>query len=167
MPGLVNQPEDRSPRSRGCPAAPLALEKEAAGLGKSTYVAMAAFRRTLRRFLRFAEEGARASGLTHQQYQLLLAVRGNPNRDWAFVHELADALQIRHHAAVGLVNRCERAGFVRREQDPHDRRHVRVSLTESGATALGRIAYRNRNELRALRESLELVFPEETPHTQR
>ena len=35
--------------------------------------------------------------------------------------------------ATGLVNRMVERGFVRREQDPRDRRVVLVSLTEAGA----------------------------------
>jgi len=49
---------------------------------------VAAFRYQLRRFLRFSEKAARASGLTPQQHQLLLGwratpdVAGRPFRSW-------------------------------------------------------------------------------------
>lgn len=49
-------------------------------ISKSEYEALHAFRHALRRFLRFSEEGARAAGLTAQQHQLLLAVKGQPGR---------------------------------------------------------------------------------------
>jgi DNA-binding MarR family transcriptional regulator len=125
-------------------------------ISKAEYVALAAFRAALRRFLRFSEEGAREAGLTPQQHQLLLAVKGQPDRDWASVSELAEALQVRHHAAVGLVDRCERAGLVQRSPDPEDRRQVQVRLTGQGEEILERLSARNRRELRALQQALRL-----------
>jgi DNA-binding MarR family transcriptional regulator len=123
-------------------------------ISKLDYEALAAFRAALRRFLRFTEEGARAAGLTPQQHQLLLAVKGQPGRDWVSIKEVAEALQVRHHAAVGLVDRCEGAGLVRRVADPHDRRQVRVVLTGAGEKVLERLSARNRRELETLREAL-------------
>src|SRR5260370_37953633 len=96
-------------------------------ISKVEYEALAACWHALRRFLRFSEEGARAAGLTPQQHQLLLVVKGQPGRDWASVSDLAESLQIRHHAAVGLLNRCERAGLAVRSQGPNDRRQVMVN----------------------------------------
>src|SRR5437879_10429198 len=98
-------------------------------ISKADYEALHAFRHALRRFLRFSEQGAREAGLTPQQHQLLLAVKGQPGRDWATVSDLAEALQISHHAAVGLVDRCARAELAQRLPDPDDRRQVRVTLT--------------------------------------
>jgi DNA-binding MarR family transcriptional regulator len=129
-------------------------------LGKADYEALAVFRAALRRFLRFSEEGARGVGLTPQQHQLLLAVKGQPGRDWASITDLAQALQIRHHAAVGLVDRCARAGLVQRAVDPANRRQVRVTLTDQGEALLARLSERNWRELRALRQSFHLPFLE-------
>jgi DNA-binding MarR family transcriptional regulator len=119
-------------------------------LDKSVFEALAAFRYVLRRFLRFSEENARAAGLTPQQYQVLLAIKGQPGREWATVGELAKALQVTHHAAVGLVDRCASAGLARRAPDPDDRRHVRVSLTARGDAVLSALVDRNRRELATL-----------------
>jgi len=123
---------------------------------KAEYEALAGFRQALRRFLKFSEDAARAAGLTAQQHALLLAVRGQPGKDWASITELAIALQIRHHTAVGLTDRCVRAGLVRRGPHPNDRRSVRVELTAKGARMLRRLSLRNRRELRALRWALQL-----------
>jgi DNA-binding MarR family transcriptional regulator len=130
-------------------------------ISKADYEALHAFRHALRRFLHFSEEGARAAGLTAQQHQLLLAVKGQPGRDWATITELAESLQIRHHAAVGLVDRCERAGLVVRAQDPIDRRQVRVSLTDKGEGILAGLSTRNRRELLTLRQALRPLLLEE------
>src|SRR5437870_14477 len=129
-------------------------------ISKSEYEALHAFRYARRRFLRFSAEGARAAGLTGQQHQLLLAVKGQPGRDWASVSDLAESLQIRHHAAVGLVDRCVLAGRVERTPDPHDRRQVRVRLTPKGETLLARLSSRNQRELRTLRQALKAPFLE-------
>jgi DNA-binding MarR family transcriptional regulator len=132
-----------------------------AEINKSEYEALHAFRHALRRFLRFSEEGARAAGLTAQQHQLLLAVKGQPGRDWASVTDLAESLQIRHHAAVGLVDRCVRGKLVERTPDPHDRRQVRVTLTPTGETILARLSSRNQRELHALQQALKAPFLQE------
>src|SRR3954447_10779199 len=129
-----------------------------AEINKSEYEALHAFRHALRRFLRFSEEGARAAGLTAQQHQLLLAVKGQPGRDWASVTDLAESLQIRHHAAVGLVDHCVRADLVERSPDPDERRQVGVSLTQKGETLLARLSSRNQRELRTLRQALKAPF---------
>src|SRR5262245_41677056 len=110
--------------------------RAAPDLDKRDYERLAAFREALRRFLRFTEAGARAAGVTPQQHQLLLAIRGTPKRDWASVGELAEALQVRHHGAVGLVDRSERAGLVARRRDEADRRQVQVHLTREGERIL-------------------------------
>ena len=117
---------------------------------KEEYVALAGFRKSLRRFLRFVEVGAVEAGITPQQHQVLLAIRGQPDREWASVGELSDSLQLKHHATVGLVDRCQAAGLVMRSSLPEDRRVVRVSLTEHGEEILGRLTERNLGELRAL-----------------
>jgi DNA-binding MarR family transcriptional regulator len=136
-------------------------------LRKADYEALAAFRARLRRFLHFSEEGARAAGLTGQQHQLLLAIKGTPERDWCTVAELADALQIRHHAAVGLVDRCTQSRLVARTRAERDRRQVQVRLTRRGELVLARLSSRNRRELAALRAALALPFLDEVGDARR
>lgn len=125
-------------------------------LTKADYVALAAFRAALRRFLHFTETGARAAGLSPQQHQLLLAVKGRPGRDWATVGELAESLGVRHHTAVGLVDRCVDLALVRRHRQGDDRRVVQVWLTPKGARILERLSRQNRRELEALRKALRV-----------
>ena len=57
---------------------------------KAEFEAIAAFRYAIRRFLRFSEQAARRTGITPQQHQLLLAIKGFPGRDTATVTELAE-----------------------------------------------------------------------------
>jgi DNA-binding MarR family transcriptional regulator len=101
---------------------------------------LALFRYELRRFLRFSEKAARASGLTPQRHQLLLGVAGFTGRGWATISELAEFLQERHNAVVGLVQRAVRRGLVRKSPDKRDQRFVRVSLTRAGRAILSQLA---------------------------
>ena len=91
-----------------------------------------AFRVSLRRFQHWSEDQARASGLTHAQHQLLVAIKGHPGDLAPAVGELADYLLLRHHSTVELLDRAEVAGLVRRGPDADDARVVRVMLTAKG-----------------------------------
>jgi DNA-binding MarR family transcriptional regulator len=119
-------------------------------LTKQDFEALARFRFGIRRYLRFSEEAVRRNGLTPQQYQLMLAVKGFPGRDWATVRELAERLQLRHHSVVELVNRAQGQGLIDRAPDPDDGRVVRVSLTQAGERDLGRLSALHRDELRRM-----------------
>ena len=123
-------------------------------IGKSDYEAMAQYRYAIRRFLRFSEDAARETGITPQQYQLLLAIKGYPNRDYANITELAERMQLDHHSAVGLIDRSVERGLVRREQDKEDRRQVQVHLTDGGEDMLRQLAHAHREQLRRMKEDL-------------
>ena len=108
-------------------------------LGDVDYSALAEWRHALRRFLRASERITRGAGVSPTQYQLLLFIRGSPKHVLA-IAELAEKLQIRHQSAVGLVDRCERVGLVRRRRDPANRRRVLVETTRRGTILLRRLA---------------------------
>ncbi len=111
------------------------------------------FRDGLRRFLHWSDQRARAAGLTGAQYQLLLAIRGHAGLP--SVGEVAAHLLLRHHSAVELVDRAERAGLIRRIADATDQRVVRLTLTAAGAARLADLAPAHLEELSRLRPSLE------------
>ncbi len=115
---------------------------------------LAWFRYRLRRFVRFSERAARASGVTPQQHQLLLGVAGFTGRGWATISELAEFLQEQHHAVVGLVERTARRGLVRKEHSRHDRRFVLARLTRRGAAILKKLTQRHLTELARSRTQL-------------
>src|SRR5687767_16015873 len=87
-------------------------------LAKRDFEALARFRFGIRRYLRFSEEIVRKLGLTPQQYQAMLALKGFPDREWATMGELADRLQLRHHTVVELVNRAQAQGLLERVPHP-------------------------------------------------
>src|SRR5437773_751652 len=115
---------------------------------------MAWFRYQLRQFLRFSEKAARACGVTPQQHQLLLGIAGYTGRGWAIISELAEFLQERHNAVVGLVERAARKGLVQKEQGVRDRRFVRVLLTPQGEAVLLKLSELHRDELARVRARL-------------
>ena len=117
---------------------------------KADYEALASFRYALRQFLRFSEEAAEAVGLTPQQHQALLAIRGFPGREQVTIGELAERLQIRHHSAVGLVDRLVAQKLVTRELAEDDRRQVYVALTSHGLGILEQLSNVHRSELRRI-----------------
>ncbi|TDU31144.1 DNA-binding MarR family transcriptional regulator [Panacagrimonas perspica] len=129
------------------PAAPAAITRK-------QFEQLATFRYQLRQFLRFSEQVSREHGITPIQYQLMLQIRGFPERDWATVGELAERLQTRHNAMVSLVTRCEALGIVERTRSETDGRAVHVMLTKKGLQILDRLAPLHHAELQALRDVL-------------
>jgi tellurite resistance protein TerC len=123
-------------------------------LAKEDFEALARFRFGIRRYLRFSEQTVRGQGLTPQQYQLLLALKGFPDREWASVSELADRLQLRQHSVGELVNRAQAQDLVTRASDSPDGRAVRVELTRHGERALSRLSTVHRDELRRIGTAL-------------
>ncbi|MGH2443038.1 MAG: MarR family winged helix-turn-helix transcriptional regulator [Chloroflexota bacterium] len=123
-------------------------------LADSDFRDQADFRAALRRFLRFSEDQARARGLTPQQHLLLLAVRGHAAYPNVSIGDVAEALQIRHHSASLLVDRCVRRGLLERHEDPGDRRRALVHLTDAGQNGLDSITIANRRQIESLKGSL-------------
>ena len=139
------------------------LEKS---LSQADYRALGSFRYEIRRFLHFSEEAARAEGLEPQQHQILLAIQGFDESGGPTIGQLAEHLFLRHHSAVGLIDRLEERGMVTRLRGEEDRRQVRVRMTEAGERTLHRLAHLHREELRRsgpqLVESLLRVIVEHT-----
>ena len=134
-------------------------QDDVAQLQKEDYERLAELRHALRRFARHTELEARQRGISPQQYLLMLAIKGYPGRDQANITELAERLQIRHNAVIGLVNRAESHGLVVRLQDADrgDRRVVLVRLTSQGERALQTMAEALRSERARVRTAVEAV----------
>jgi DNA-binding MarR family transcriptional regulator len=73
------------------------------------------------------------------------------------VGEVAERLQLRHHSAVGLVDRAEQLGLITRRQSPDDRRMVRIGLTQAGEKVLTRLTPLHLVEMKLLGPKLALV----------
>lgn len=114
------------------------------------YETLAAFRYALRRFIHFSETAAQAAGITAQQHQALLAIKGFPGRDQITIGELAERLQIKHHSAVGLADRLMAEKFVRRITGAKDHRQVHVRLTAKGEAVLEKLSAAHQEQLRRM-----------------
>ncbi len=119
-------------------------------LHKTQYETLAAFRYALRRFIHFSEQAAEAVGLTPQQHQALLAIKGFPGRDRVTVGELAERLQLRHHSVVGLIDRMVMEKLVERALSDRDRRRVFIQLTSRGEKKLEKLSTIHRQQLRRI-----------------
>ncbi|HSN17034.1 MAG TPA: MarR family transcriptional regulator [Gammaproteobacteria bacterium] len=126
------------------------------------YLALASFRAALRKFLRVSEDLAHSVGITPQQHQALLAVRGYPGDAAPTVGELATRLQLRHNSAVGLVTRLEKQGFVKREPSKLDQRRMHVKLTQKGHALLDKLTEAHRSELRHIGPEITRLLSELT-----
>ena len=122
------------------------------------YKRLLQFRTGLRRFLRWSEQQAKALGLTGAQHQLLLAIRGHGDPRGPTVGDVADHLLLRHHSAVGLVNRAEAAGLVTRVQDSDNLSAVRLHLTPKGARQLEALSELHLEELTHLAPTMHALW---------
>jgi DNA-binding MarR family transcriptional regulator len=116
----------------------------------SDYARLLTVRTGLRRFERWSAEQAATHGLTTSQHQLLLAVRGHHDPHGPTIGEAADYLLIRHHSAVELVDRTEKAGLILRTRDAEDRRAVRLRLSPRGTRLLAALSSAHLEEIARL-----------------
>jgi DNA-binding MarR family transcriptional regulator len=119
-------------------------------LSDAEYQQLLEFRDGLRRFLHWSETQATAAGVTPAHHQLLLAIKGHGGAQDPTIGDVAEHLQLRHHSAVGLVDRAADAGLVQRSPDRDDQRIVRLSLTPLGRRRLERLSALHLEELRRL-----------------
>jgi DNA-binding MarR family transcriptional regulator len=91
--------------------------KPEGGLRPEDFRLLAEFRYLLRQFLVFSEAQAQEIGLSAQQHQALLSIKGHDSGAPS-IGDLARRLAVRHNSAVGLVNRLVEAGYAIRHEDP-------------------------------------------------
>ena len=124
-------------------------------LARGDFEALAEFRYLMRQFGAFSAGAARQAGLTAQQHQVLLAVKGFPGREQVTIGGLAERLSLKHHSVVGLVDRLMRRGLIARRHDEVDRRKVRIVLTPQAEELLLGLTLAHRDELRRLAPLLQ------------
>lgn len=133
-----------------------AITREA--LADAEYKILGDFRRAIREFLAFSEEGAIAHGITAQQHQALLAIRAHDGPEPITVGELAEALLIKSHSAVGLVSRLVERDLIERKESPEDRRRALLALRPKGAQVLETISLRNFGKINEAADILERMI---------
>ncbi len=122
------------------------------------YQLLASFRYALRRFLRFSEEAALATGITPQQHQALLAIKGFAADHPITIGELAERLQIQHHSVVGLTNRLSLLKLARKVRSQEDRRQVCLQLLPKGEAILADLSAAHREQLRRMGPEMKAVI---------
>jgi DNA-binding MarR family transcriptional regulator len=127
-------------------------------LADADYERLAEFRYLLRQFLIFSEDAAEQAGLTAQQHQALLAIKGFGRERPLTTGELAERLGIRHHSAVGLIDRLLSKSLVKRQSGAEDRRQVLLSLTPKAESLLARLSAAHRDELERLAPLLQTLL---------
>jgi DNA-binding MarR family transcriptional regulator len=115
------------------------------------------FRVALRGFLDWSEAQAAGVGLTAAQHQLLVAIRGHAGKDDPTISDVAAYLFVRHHSAIGLVERAAALGLVERYRDPDDQRLVRLALTPLGHERVDALAAAHLEELKRLAPLLDAL----------
>ena len=122
------------------------------------YRTLAALRRELRRFLLFSEDAARTAGIPPQQHQALLAIKGWTEPTAITVNGLAQHLALRHHSAVGLIDRLADRGLIRRKASENDRRRVELELTKQGEAMIARLSTTHLAEMRRVVPELQRIL---------
>ena len=123
-------------------------------LSDDDYQNLADFRYAIRRFSEFSQAAVSEAGITPQQHQVMLGIKALGAKQPVVIRALADWLRLQHHSVIGLVDRLQRRGLVRRTPNPHDRRYVVLQLTRAGEALLSELTKAHRRELRAAAPSL-------------
>ena len=143
----------RSQTGNPTAAAPLRHE-----LSDEEYRRLAELRHGQRRFLEWSGEQARAAGLTATQHQLLLGIRATSDPAGPTIGDVAEFLLIRHHSAVELADRAERAGLVARRRDARRPAVVRLALTDHGEETLRTLTELHFRELAELAPRMSALW---------
>lgn len=126
-------------------------------MNDADYTRLADFRFALRRFLEFSASAAHGEGLTPQQHQALLVIRGSFGAK-SSVGRLAERLCLKPNTAAELAKRLETGGWINRETNVQDRRTVDLSLTTTGETILESLSQAHRRELRQIGPEIAELF---------
>lgn len=119
--------------------------------GSVDYESLADFRYELRRFQAFSHQAAKDAGLTGQQHQALLAIRGG---NLITVGDLAKNLLVAHNTAAELTDRMIGRGLLKREADSADRRRVLLTLTDNGERKLRALSKVHLQEIQTVAPAL-------------
>jgi DNA-binding MarR family transcriptional regulator len=78
------------------------------------------------------ERAYRPYGITRGEFDVLATLRRSGEPYTLSPRELSATLMLTTGGTTGRLDKLERAGLLRRSPDPHDRRGLRVTLTEEG-----------------------------------
>ena len=154
MPGTIHTAQF-SPTD--APDGPNPISSRDVTLDQSDFEHLLELRTGLRRFIRWSDQQAEAAGLTPAKHQLLLAIRGHPDPAGPTIGDIADYLVVRHHSAVGLIDRAVKDGLVKRRPD-RSKGVVRVTLTPVGIAKLDALAESHLQEIAYLAPTMRTLW---------
>jgi DNA-binding MarR family transcriptional regulator len=131
--------------------------RNADDLSNDEYQALADFRHTLRKFQAFSEARALECGLSPQQHQALLAIRGAGDNP-VTIGFIAQRLILKPHSATGLINRLEAMNLVERRISSEDRRHALLALKPKAVRLLKALSETHRQEILRLKPMLAALL---------
>ncbi len=105
-------------------------------------------------FLRESTRLFRPLGLTAAQFNVLNLLAAPDAERGLSQRELADMLVVDRSNVTGLIDRMEKAGWVKRADDPSDRRVYRVQLTSAGRRLWQKVAPAYADVVRQVTERL-------------
>jgi len=126
-------------------------------LNNSDYARLSDFRFALRKYLNFSQQAAEAAGLSPQQHQALLTIRGSIDKKVTITY-LSRRLCIRHNTAVELTLRLEAAKLINRQPSPEDGRAILLSLTSTGRRKILELTRTHRAELKQFRPEISAIL---------
>lgn len=135
-----------------------AIKRTNGSLHPADFRLLAEFRFVLRRFMQFSEAAAAKVGLEPQQHQTLLVIKAYEGDGQPSIGHIAEQLGIRHHSAVGLVNRLVDVKLLMRKTDAADRRRVNLGLTSKADRTLEALSSAHRDELRRMAPMLRATL---------
>ncbi|MGM4986575.1 MULTISPECIES: MarR family winged helix-turn-helix transcriptional regulator [Rhizobium] len=123
-------------------------------LSPGDYEALADLRYALRRFTEFSNAEVSNLGMTPQQHQALLAIKGLPPEKEMTIGMLAERLLIAPHSATELVNRLSDAGYIERLSSKDDGRRQIVRLMDKADGILAKLSGAHLHEIREMAPEL-------------
>jgi len=127
-------------------------------LSGQDYRQLADVRYALRKFMEFSEKAAREAGLTSQQHQALLTIKGLSVVGNVSVGDVAKRLISHHNSTVELLDRLVDLGLVERRGDENDKRRINIVLTMRAERLLGELSDAHVAELKRLRPVLQMML---------
>jgi DNA-binding MarR family transcriptional regulator len=123
-------------------------------LGEGDYEALANLRYSIRRFRQFSAKEADKLGLTPQQHQALLAIKGLPTARQMTARMLTERLLIARKLADGLIEQLVDEGYIEAGPSTTGRSRQVIRLTRKGEDILDRLASAHLFEIRKMAPEL-------------
>ncbi|MFG2886920.1 MarR family winged helix-turn-helix transcriptional regulator [Streptomyces sp. NPDC048297] len=94
-------------------------------------------------------------GISRGEFDVLATLRRSDEPYTLSPRELSSTLMLTTGGMTGRLDKLERAGLLRRSPDPHDRRALRVTLTEEGLRLIDEVVGAGLTEQRAALSALD------------